>query len=63
MDDPPAEPRIVEVVSSNSTAPVSNQNNTTANNVSISSSKKQDNELQPLKSGNMADLDDPSEGL
>lgn len=61
MDDPPAEPRIVEVVPSNANTPNSGQNSTSSGGM-VSGSKKQDNELQPLKSGNMADLDEPSEG-
>ncbi|XP_015108391.1 SWI/SNF complex subunit SMARCC2 [Diachasma alloeum] len=57
MEDPPAEPRIVEVVSNPSNPPVSGQGGTTGN--MTSGNKKQDSELQPLKSGNMADLDEP----
>jgi SWI/SNF related-matrix-associated actin-dependent regulator of chromatin subfamily C len=61
MEDPPAEPRIVEVMASNANTPNSGQNSSSTGGL-ISSSKKQDNELQPLKSGNMADLDEPAEG-
>ena len=61
MEDPPAEPRIVEVVASNANTPNSGQNSSSTGGI-VSGSKKQDNELQPLKSGNMADLDEPTEG-
>lgn len=64
MEDPPAEPRIVEVVSTPTNAPLTGQSNAITGNSTITStsSKKQDSELQPLKSGNMADLDEPTEG-
>lgn len=64
MEDPPAEPRIVEVVATPTNPPVTGQNNTTTGGTTLTTtgSKKQDNELQPLKSGNMADLDEPMEG-
>lgn len=64
MEDPPAEPRIVEVVATPTNAPITGQSNATTGNSTIAStgSKKQDSELQPLKSGNMADLDEPLEG-
>ncbi|OXU23978.1 hypothetical protein TSAR_004197 [Trichomalopsis sarcophagae] len=61
MEDPPAEPRIVEVVAANANSQNSGQNSSSTGGI-ISGSKKQDNELQPLKSGNMADLDEPAEG-
>ena len=60
MEDPPAEPRIVEVVASATNASISGPGSTGGSNASTN--KKQDNELQPLKSGNMADLDEPAEG-
>ena len=60
MDDPPSEPRIMEVPSSNSNSQNSVQNSSGG---ATSGSKKQDNELQPLKSGNMADLDESVDGL
>ncbi|XP_043478547.1 SWI/SNF complex subunit SMARCC2 isoform X2 [Leptopilina heterotoma] len=60
MEDPPAEPRIVEVVASATNSSITGSGSTGGGNTSTN--KKQDNELQPLKSGNMADLDEPSEG-
>lgn len=64
MEDPPTEPRIVEVVATPTNPPITGQSNATTGNSTLTStgSKKQDNELQPLKSGNMADLDEPIEG-
>ena len=64
MEDPPAEPRIVEVVATPANPPVTGQGNapTSGTTLTTTGSKKQDNELQPLKSGNMADLDEPMEG-
>lgn len=64
MEDPPAEPRIVEVVAAPANPPVTGQGNvpTSGTTLTTTGSKKQDNELQPLKSGNMADLDEPMEG-
>ncbi|XP_017765084.1 PREDICTED: SWI/SNF complex subunit SMARCC2 isoform X4 [Eufriesea mexicana] len=64
MEDPPAEPRIVEVVATPTNPPVTGQGNVPATGTTLTTtgSKKQDNELQPLKSGNMADLDEPMEG-
>ncbi|XP_035724881.1 SWI/SNF complex subunit SMARCC2-like isoform X1 [Vespa mandarinia] len=64
MEDPPAEPRIVEVVAAPANPPVTGQssNATTSSSLASTGNKKQDNELQPLKSGNMADLDEPMEG-
>ncbi|XP_066595586.1 SWI/SNF complex subunit SMARCC2-like isoform X2 [Prorops nasuta] len=61
MEDPPPEPRIVEVVATSANTPVSGQNSNSTGNSNLSNlgNKKQDNELQPLKSGNMADLDEP----
>ncbi|KAG8041210.1 hypothetical protein G9C98_002198 [Cotesia typhae] len=59
MEDPPAEPRIVEVMSNPTNAPLSGSGGGSTG--SLTSNKKQDNELQPLKSGNMADLDEPIE--
>lgn len=64
MDDPPAEPRIVEVVATPQNPPISGQGGVNAGNtnqLTSTGNKKQDNELQPLKSGNMADLDEPME--
>ncbi|KAK0088239.1 hypothetical protein PV326_004917 [Microctonus aethiopoides] len=62
MEDPPAEPRIVEVITNPINTPISNVGSGSTGFSGISSSnKKQDSELQPLKSGNMADLDDPIE--
>lgn len=58
MEDPPAEPRIVEVVSNPGNNPPSGPG--TGGGVT-SVNKKQDSELQPLKSGNMADLDEPAD--
>ncbi|XP_015182602.1 PREDICTED: SWI/SNF complex subunit SMARCC2 isoform X3 [Polistes dominula] len=64
MEDPPAEPRIVEVVAAPANPPITGQNSnaTTSTSLASTGNKKQDNELQPLKSGNMADLDEPIEG-
>lgn len=64
MEDPPAEPRIVEVVATPTNPPVTGQGNvpTSGTTLTTTGSKKQDNELQPLKSGNMADLDEPMDG-
>lgn len=64
MEDPPAEPRIVEVVATPTNPPVTGQGNATTGNSSLTStgSKKQDSELQPLKSGNLTDLDEQMEG-
>ncbi|XP_012283205.1 SWI/SNF complex subunit SMARCC2 [Orussus abietinus] len=64
MEDPPAEPRIVEVVATPTNAPLAGQGSGSTGSTSLTStgSKKQDSELQPLKSGNMADLDEPLEG-
>ncbi|XP_060824576.1 SWI/SNF complex subunit SMARCC2 isoform X1 [Bombus pascuorum] len=64
MEDPPAEPRIVEVVATPTNPPVTGQGNipTSGTTLTTTGNKKQDNELQPLKSGNMADLDEPMEG-
>ncbi|XP_034934186.1 SWI/SNF complex subunit SMARCC2 [Chelonus insularis] len=59
MEDPPAEPRIVEVVTNPTNVPISGPGS--GNTGMTPGSKKQDNELQPLKSGNMADLDEPTE--
>ncbi|XP_015182603.1 PREDICTED: SWI/SNF complex subunit SMARCC2 isoform X4 [Polistes dominula] len=63
MEDPPAEPRIVEVVAAPANPPITGQNSnaTTSTSLASTGNKKQDNELQPLKSGNMADLDEPIE--
>ncbi|XP_014605204.1 PREDICTED: SWI/SNF complex subunit SMARCC2 isoform X2 [Polistes canadensis] len=63
MEDPPAEPRIVEVVAAPANPPITGQNSnaTTSSSLASTGNKKQDNELQPLKSGNMADLDEPIE--
>lgn len=58
MEDPPSEPRITEVVNSTTNASNSGQNSSSG----IASTKKQDNDMQPLKSGNMADLDEPVDG-
>lgn len=62
MEDPPAEPRITEVIAPSANTPNSGAQNSTSTGPIVSGSKKQDSELQPLKSGNMADLDEPSEG-
>ncbi|KAG7200478.1 hypothetical protein KM043_001044 [Ampulex compressa] len=64
MEDPPAEPRIVEVVATPTNPPITGQGGATTGgtNLTTTGSKKQDSELQPLKSGNMADLDEPMEG-
>lgn len=65
MEDPPAEPRIIEVVASPANpASVGPGGGATGGSGAISATgnKKQDSELQPLKSGNMADLDEPTDG-
>ncbi|KYM81647.1 SWI/SNF complex subunit SMARCC2 [Atta colombica] len=64
MEDPPAEPRIVEVVATPTNPPITGQGNVTTGNSTLAStgSKKQDSELQPLKSGNLTDLDEQMEG-
>ncbi|XP_015592128.1 SWI/SNF complex subunit SMARCC2 isoform X2 [Cephus cinctus] len=64
MEDPPAEPRIVEVVAAPANPPVTGQGSGTTGGSGLitTGNKKQDSELQPLKSGNMADLDEPAEG-
>lgn len=64
MEDPPAEPRIVEVVATPTNLPITGQGNSTTGNSTLAStgSKKQDSELQPLKSGNLTDLDEQMEG-
>lgn len=64
MEDPPAEPRIVEVVATPTNPPITGQGNATTGNSTLTStgSKKQDSELQPLKSGNLTDLDEQMEG-
>ncbi|XP_046624389.1 SWI/SNF complex subunit SMARCC2 isoform X1 [Neodiprion virginianus] len=65
MEDPPAEPRIIEVVASPANPPsIGPGGGSTAGSGSLSTTgnKKQDSELQPLKSGNMADLDEPIDG-
>lgn len=65
MEDPPAEPRIIEVVASPANPPtIGPGGGTTGGSGSLSATgnKKQDSELQPLKSGNMADLDEPIDG-
>lgn len=64
MEDPPAEPRIVEVVATPTNPPITGQGNATTGNSTLAStgSKKQDSELQPLKSGNLTDLDEQMEG-
>ncbi|XP_078053730.1 SWI/SNF- related protein mor [Augochlora pura] len=64
MVDPPTEPRIVEVVATPTNPPITGQGNAPTSGATLTStgSKKQDNELQPLKSGNIADLDEPMEG-
>lgn len=63
MEDPPAEPRIVEVVTASTNPSLLGQGGgATAGGATLTGSKKQDSELQPLKSGNMADLDEPTEG-
>lgn len=64
MEDPPAEPRIVEVVATPTNPPITGQNNATTGNSTLTSTgnKKQDSELQPLKSGNLTDLDEQMEG-
>ena len=65
MEDPPAEPRIVEVVATPTNPPITGQGNVTTGNSTLAStgSKKQDSELQPLKSGNLTDLDEQMEGI
>lgn len=64
MEDPPAEPRIVEVVANPTNPPISGQSGAASapGSITATGNKKQDSELQPLKSGNMADLDEPVEG-
>ncbi|KAL6262562.1 hypothetical protein P5V15_005354 [Pogonomyrmex californicus] len=64
MEDPPAEPRIVEVVATPTNPPITGQSNATTGNSTLASTgnKKQDSELQPLKSGNLTDLDEQMEG-
>lgn len=64
MEDPPAEPRIVEVVATPTNPPITGQSNAATGNSTLTStgSKKQDSELQPLKSGNLTDLDEQMEG-
>lgn len=61
MDNPTAEPRIVEVVAAPSNSSTAGAGGNSI--VSNTSSSKKDNELQPLKCGNMADLDEPNDGM
>ncbi|KMQ82913.1 swi snf complex subunit smarcc2 [Lasius niger] len=63
MEDPPAEPRI-EVVATPTNPPITGQSNSTTGNSTLAStgSKKQHSELQPLKSGNLTDLDEQIKG-
>lgn len=64
MEDPPSEPRIIEVVATPTNPPITGQGNATTGNSTLTAtgSKKQDSELQPLKSGNLTDLDEQLEG-
>lgn len=63
LEDPPSEPRIVEVVASPANPSMTGSgSNSTGSNATTSGSKKIDSDMQPLKSGNMADLDEQMDG-